>query len=249
MTEKKYNLFSLAMTGILSYMIADIVHEVIGHGGTSLIVGSRINLLTSAYFKSSPGNIFIDIGGPIANLIFGGLAFILLKKTTLPKLLMLQLTAYNLFWFSGTILHSSISKTGDWTFAMKEVSPGVAGKFILIVAGLVFYAVFIRIINSYFADTSNTRQNSLFARQDIFYSFLFASISAFAAGLFFKPGRIHSAFECLLEMAASLPVLFLGQTDKTNMTNDEHIDRTLFSFSVCVLFIVFCLTLGKGITP
>ncbi len=237
------------MTGIFSYMIADFVHEVIGHGGTSLIVGSKINLLTSAYFRSSPGNILIDIGGPIANLIFGGLAFILLKKTTFPKLLMLQLTAYNLFWFSGTILHSTISKTGDWTFAIKEVSSGLSGKFILIVSGIFFYVVFIRILNSYLANISNTSQSSLLAKQDIFYSFLFASISAFAAGLFFKQDRIDSAFECFLEMAGSLPILFLRQPAKTAITNDKYIESTLFNLSACILFIVFCLTLGKGITP
>ncbi len=70
MTEQKSKLFTLAMTGILSYMITDVIHEVIGHGGVCFIIGSKINLLTSAYFKSSPGNIFVDIGGPIANFNF-----------------------------------------------------------------------------------------------------------------------------------------------------------------------------------
>ena len=249
MAEKKYNLLTLAMTGVLSYMIADIIHEVIGHGGTCLIIGNRINLLTSAYFKSSPGNTFVDIGGPIANLIFGGLAFILLKKSTLPKLLMLQVTAYNLFWFSGTILHSAINETGDWTFAIKEVSSGLSEKFILIVAGLLFYAVFIRILNSYLTDSSYASQHNSLKKQDIAYSFFFATLAAFTAGLFFNSDRIHAAFECLLEMAASLPILFLRQTAKTNMTNNKYVGSYFFNLSVCFIFIVFCLTLGKGITP
>lgn len=247
MAEKKYNLFTVAMTGVLSYMVADIIHEVIGHGGTCLIIGNRINLLTSAYFKSSPGNIIVDIGGPIANLIFGGLAFILLKKTALPKLLLLQITAYNLFWFSGTMLHSSIASTGDWTFAIKEISSELPDKLILIIGGVLFYALFIRCLNSYLISTSKSSQNKLVTRQDIFYSFLFASISAFTAGLFFKPGRIHSAFECLLEMAASLPILFLKQPTNANTTNEKFVDNNFFNFSVCILFIIFCLTLGKGI--
>ena len=145
------------MTGIFSYMIADIIHEVIGHGGTCLVIGNRISLLTSVYFKSSPGNIIVDIGGPIANLIFGGLAFILLKKTTLPKLLLLNVTAYNLFWFSGTILHSAVSNTGDWTFAINEISSRLPSKLILIVAGVLFYALFIRLLNSYLTDNSKSR--------------------------------------------------------------------------------------------
>jgi hypothetical protein len=247
MTEKKYTLFTLAMTGVLSYMISDITHEVIGHGGTCLIIGNRINLLTNVYFKSSPGNFIVDIGGPIANLIFGGLAFILLKKTTLPKLLLLQVTAYNLFWFSGTILHSAISKTGDWTFAIKEISSGFFEKCILIAASLLFYVLFIRILNSYLAGTFNVSQRNALRKQDIIYSFFFAALAAFTSGLFFKSDRMHSAFECLLEMAASLPVLFLRQSVTTNLTNDKYVNNNFFNFSVCILFIAFCLTLGKGI--
>jgi len=249
MTKNKDRLFTLAMTGILSYIIADVTHEVIGHGGACLIIGNKINLLTTAYFKSSPGNIVVDIGGPVANLIFGGLSFILLHKTTFPKLLLLQITAYNLFWFSGTILHSAISKTGDWTFAIKQISSGLSAKFILIVAGVLFYALFIRVLNSYLADTSKVSPSDSLTRQDIFYSFLFASVAAFTAGLFFKPDRIHSAFECLLEMAASLPILFLSFINKPNMTNDKYESNLFFNFSICIMFIVFCLTLGKGIAP
>jgi hypothetical protein len=242
MTKKNYTLFTLAMIGVLSYMIADIIHEVIGHGGTCLLMGNKINLLTATYFKSSPGNSIVDIGGPIVNLIFGGLAFVLLKKTSLPKLLLFQVTAYNLFWFSGTLLNSAISKTGDWTFAVKEIGSGISEKFILIAAGLLFYALFIRILNSYLRGTS-------LRKQDIIYSFLFAASAAFTTGLFFKIDRIPAAFDCLLEMAASLPILFLKASDKTNLTNDKYVNNIFFNFSVCVLFIAFCLTLGKGIAP
>ena len=249
MTEKKYSPFTLAMMGVLSYMVADVIHEVIGHGGACLVTGNKIKLLTSAYFKSSPGNVIVDIGGPIANLIFGGLAFILLKKTAIPKILLLQVIAYNLFWFSGTILHSAISKTGDWTFAIKEVSSGTSGKFILIVAGILFYILFIRILNYYLADANNKSQSNSLQRQNILYSFSFASIAAFATGLFFRPDRIHAAFECLLEMAASLPILFLRQPVKSNITNDKNTKSLFFNLIICAIFIFFCLTLGKGITP
>jgi hypothetical protein len=235
------------MTGILSYMIADIVHEVIGHGGTCLLIGNRINLLTSTYFKSSPGNSIVDIGGPIANLIFGALALILLKKTTLPKLLLFQVAAYNLFWLSGTILNSAINKTGDWTFAMKEISSGSFDTFILFATGLLFYTLFIRILNFYLVNTFNVDQHNSLSKQDIIYSFCFAALGAFTAGLFFKSDKIHTAFECLLEMAASLPILFLRLDAKTNLTNDKYVTKNFFNFSVCILFIVFCFILGKGI--
>lgn len=247
MTEKNHTLFTLAITGTLSYMIADIVHEVIGHGGTCLLIGNKINLLSSVYFKSSPGNYIVDIGGPIANLIFGGLALFLLKKTTLPKLLLFQVAAYNLFWFSGTLLDSAVNKTGDWTFAMKEISSGTFDKFILITSGLLFYALFIRILNFHLAKTFNTNQHNSLSKQDIIYSFCFAALAAFTAGLFFKSDRLYTALECVLEMTASLPILFIRVNSKTKLTNDKYAANNVFNFSVCLLFIIFCMTLGKGI--
>ncbi len=248
MIKRNYTLFTLATTGILSYILATIIHEVIGHAGTCLLFGNKITLLTSTYFRSTTGNIIVDIGGPIANLIFGGLAFVLLKETKLPKLLVLQLIAYNLFWFSGTLLHSAASNAGDWTFAIEEISSGFFGKIILIVTGLLFYILFIRILNFYLSDTSKINQNDSISKQDILYSFLFAALAAFTAGLFFKKAPLHSAFECLLEMAASLPILLLRFNSKTKLTNHKYRNNNFFNFSVCILFIIFCFILGKGIS-
>ena len=249
MTKTLDRMFTLAMTGILSYMIADVIHEVIGHGGTCLIISNKINLLTCAYFKSQPGNVFVDMGGPMANLFFGGLSFFLLKKTTFPKLLLLQITAYNLFWFSGTILQSAISKTVDWTFAANEITSGLSEKFLLLAAGLLFYSLFVRMLKAYLAANFKESQSSILKREDIFFSFLFALVGAFIAGLFFKSDRTHSAFECSLEMAASLPVLLLKFADKLGAINHKSEGNRFFNFFVFVVFLVFCLTLGKGITP
>jgi hypothetical protein len=152
MSEQKNKLFYLATVGILSYVVADVMHEVIGHGGTCLIIGNKIELLTSVYFKSSPGNILVDIGGPTANLIFGGLIFYILSRTAFAKLFLFQVTAYNLFWFSGTILHSAISKTGDWTFAVKEIVREPYAKILLIISGILFYVIILRVLN--FSDSN-----------------------------------------------------------------------------------------------
>ena len=149
MSEQKNNTLYLATVGILSYLVPDIIHEVIGHGGTCLIFGNKIELLTTVYFKSSPGNVFVDIGDPISNLIFGVLAFHFLRKTHFAKLFLFQITAYNLFWFWGTILHSAISRTGDWSFAVKEIVIEPFGKILLIFSGILSYIMSVRILNFY----------------------------------------------------------------------------------------------------
>ena len=248
MSEQNNKFLYLATVGILSYIVADIIHEVIGHGGTCLIIGNKIELLTSVYFKSSPGNILVDIGGPIANLIFGGLIFYILTRTSFAKLFLFQVTAYNLFWFSGTILHSAISKTGDWTFAVKEVVREPYAKILLIITGILFYVVILRVLNFYLSTKNKEQQIEPLTKKNIFYSFIFASAAAFVAGLFFQSDRLHSALEGLLEMVASLPILFLKFRNNSIDENYKFRLNYYFGFTVLIFYLAFCLTLGKGIT-
>ena len=248
MSDKNNKLLYLATVGILAYFVADIIHEVIGHAGTCLIIGNKIELLTSVYFKSTPGNILVDIGGPTANLIFGGLAFYILTRTSFAKLFLFQVTAYNLFWFSGTILHSGISKTGDWTFAVKEIVREPYAKVLLIISGILFYSVILRILNSYLFYQNTRKQIEPLTKKNIFYSYIFASISAFVTGLFFQSDRLHSALEGLLEMAASLPILFLKFRDNSIDENYKFKLNYYFGLTVLIFYLAFCLTLGKGIT-
>lgn len=248
MSEQKNKLIYLSAIGILSYVIADIIHEVIGHGGTCLIIGNKIELLTAVYFKSRPGNIFIDIGGPISNLIFGALTFFILTKTSFAKLLLFQVAAYNLFWFSGTILHSAISKTGDWTFAINEIAGEPLGKLCLIVSGILVYTIIIKILNYYLKTENKEKQIEPLTKKSIFYSFVSALIAALLAGLFFKPDRLHSALEGLLEMTASLPILFLNFRKNSFNQTYKFKPNFFFGFTVFILYLVFCLTLGKGIS-
>ncbi|QES87376.1 hypothetical protein [Rhizosphaericola mali] len=244
MNDQSKKMFYLATTGILAYVIADIIHEVIGHGGTCLIFRNKIELLTSVYFKSRPGNILVDIGGPTANLIFGILTFYILTRTSFAKLFFFQVTAYNLFWFSGTILHSAISKTGDWTYAIKEIISEPYSRISLITTGILFYTIILRALSFYLRINNSEQQIAALTTKNIFYSFLFAFVAAFVAGLFFQSDRLNSGLEGLLEMAGSLPIFLLKFR---NDSNEKFRLNYYFGLIVLIVYLAFCLTLGKGI--
>lgn len=240
----KGKLIIYATVGTLAYIIADFIHEVTGHGGTCLLLGNKITLLTSVYFKSTPGNIFVDIGGPIANLIFTVLTSLILSKARklFAILLLIHILIYNLFWFVGTILHSSVSKNGDWTFATQELNIGKYQNYILAITGILLYVFAYQFISRRLRKI--VKENNL-TKQDFILPFLFASISAFVAGLFFTSDSLHSGLEGLLEMAASIPILFLRLPYAD--TNKGYRPDYKLVFAVGVLYLLFCLTLGQGI--
>ena len=143
MNEKTNSIIISSLIGITAYMFTDIIHEVIGHSSATLIAGYDITLLTSVYFKSNPINFMIGLCGPIANLFFGILLFAILKyksiKSSLTKLFLTTLLAYNLFWFSGTIIESSYDKTRDWTYTVAQLNIGAVTKPLLIIVGIIAY--------------------------------------------------------------------------------------------------------------
>ncbi len=132
MGTKIKDIITISLIGIMMYIMADTIHEVIGHSFTCLMLGCKITMLSSVYFRSDPGNYLVSLGGPLSNLLFGLLilSFLSSKKdlTPLSRFRLILLMAYNLFLFSGTIISSTFSNAGDWTFALKKI---VLGKSIL----------------------------------------------------------------------------------------------------------------------
>lgn len=240
----------MASIGVAAYMLTDLFHEVVGHGGTCVIIGQQVDLITSVYFKSSPGSFLTDIGGPVSNLLFGLLIHFFLKTrknlSPLFTFFLLNLMAYNLCWFSGTLLQSGFSKNGDWTYAIALLNITALAKPVLIVAGIAAYVVSVKIIQLQF-----NRVNVAFVefplKQGVIYAYFAAAMAATIAGLFFKYDSVRAALEGLLEALGLLPILFIVPGKQNRTGNYEIGANQTVTVSVFMLFIVFCLTFGRGI--
>jgi hypothetical protein len=251
MNPKSKWIITMSFIGVAAYMFADIIHEVVGHGGTSLILGIKITLMTSVYFRSNPGNFIASIGGPMSNLFFALLIFVILTQkknlSLLSRLLLLITMSYNLFWFSGTILDSGFNRMGDWSYAIKKLNIGAFGMPVLVIAGMMAYYFSIKLIRVQLIQF-NMHYPGFPLKQSIYYSYFAATLTAIIAGLLFMPDRIHSAFEGLLEMTGSVLILFIMRKEKTEINNYKLKSNLIFNIAIFILFIAFCLTLGRGIT-
>ena len=250
MKEKTNSIVASAVTGMIAYMLTDTIHEVIGHGGTCLLIGQHINLLTSAFFRSSPGSFITDLSGPFANLLAGLIIYNILQNrlngSLLSSYFLLTLMAYNLFWFSGTILQSAFSSHGDWTYTLTKLHVGTMKIPILLIAGILAYILSIKLVRNQLTRL-NLHFPEIWLRKSIQYSLLFAALAAIVAALFYNPDRITAAKEGLLEMVASLPILF---TRRRNVAETKEVPMKtnwIFYSFVGLVFIGFCFTLGKGI--
>ena len=249
MNSNSKNILTYSMMGTGAYMLADVVHEVLGHASACLLIGQHITLLTSVYFRSTPGSVITDLAGPLLNLITGLIILtVILKKkdlSTFTHFFLLLALSFNFFWFSGTILQSAFSRTGDWTYIIKKLNVGTLGKPLLFIVGAAAYYYFIKLIRTKFLNF-NLKYSSFPLRRNMFNAYRAAAFAAFAAGLLFSPDRLHAGIEGLLEVVASLPVLFIKLDEKPKEETFEIKNSIVTNIVMGFLFIIFCLTLGRG---
>jgi hypothetical protein len=121
------DLWTVAAFGVLAYMISNVLHEGLGHGGVAWLSGARHITVTSTYMDAGFDTRWILAAGTLVNLVFGVLGLMVLRamrRVAMPlKLFVWTLTAFNLLLGTGYFLFSGIGGIGDWAEWMKGLTP------------------------------------------------------------------------------------------------------------------------------
>lgn len=126
--------------GLLGYESADVAHHVLGHGAMCLASGGRIELLSSIQVLCSVRTPIIDLAGPFANLLVGGIAAaaaIASRSTT--RLLFALASGFNLLWFGGQLVFSVATRTDDFAWPLTAYYAAGADRYALIAFGVLLY--------------------------------------------------------------------------------------------------------------
>jgi hypothetical protein len=119
--------FSVGSIGSLAYMLGNVLHEGMGHGGACLLIGAKPLVLSSVHFECSLNHRFVMAGGTLMNLLAGAMFFTLGRLTgrRYPRLkyfFWISMTV-NLFTGTGYFLFSGIGGIGDWGEFIKGLGP------------------------------------------------------------------------------------------------------------------------------
>ncbi len=121
------DLWTLAAFGGLAYMISNVLHEGLGHGGVAWLSGAHQITVTSTYMEAGIDDRWIEAAGTLVNLVFGALGLVVLqaiRRLSVPSRLFLwSITAFNLLLGTGYFLFSGVGGIGDWAVWMKGLSP------------------------------------------------------------------------------------------------------------------------------
>jgi hypothetical protein len=129
--------------GVLAYMLGNVLHEAVGHGGACLLVGAKPLVLSSVHFECSLDNRFVMAGGTLVNVLAGAAFFALGRLTgrrhpRLKYFFWIAMTV-NLFSATGYFLFSGVGGFGDWGEFIQGLGPQWLWRVALAVFGAATY--------------------------------------------------------------------------------------------------------------
>jgi hypothetical protein len=136
------DLLTIAAIAIAATVIADVIHEGLGHGGMCAATGGQPLALSTVHFECSADTRLVAAGGTLANLIFGALFWIAeraVKQTPSWRYFCWLLMTFNLFQAGGYFLFSGIGNIGDWAAVVAGWQPAWAWRVGLIALRTVTY--------------------------------------------------------------------------------------------------------------
>jgi hypothetical protein len=138
----KPELLTIAAIAIVATVIADFIHEGLGHGSMCMATGGRPLVLSTVHFECSVDTGLVAAGGTLANLIFGVLFWVAahaVKTSASWRYFFWLLMTFNLFHAGGYFLFSGIANIGDWAAVVAGWQPAWAWRVGLAALGIVAY--------------------------------------------------------------------------------------------------------------
>ena len=252
--------FTVVAVAVAAAVIANVIHEGIGHGGMCLATGGRPLVISTVHFECSADTRLVAAGGTLANLMFGALFWIsgrAVKRSAPWRYFFWLLMTFNLLSGGGYFLFSGIGNIGDWAAVVAEWQPAWAWRVGLALVGIVaYFFVFVplslRELRPFLGKDANIRMRR--ARQLTITPYLTAGVLACVAGALNPVGP-------LLILISAAAASFGGNSGLAWMWNLLHGRRIPCSdfqmpeiergrgwiITAVILAIVFIAGLGPGL--
>ena len=184
----KPDLLTIAAIASVATVIADFIHEGLGHGGMCVATGGRPLVLSTVHFDCSADTRLVAAGGTLANLIFGVLFWVVaraVKRSASWRYFFWLLMTFNLFQAGGYFLFSGIGNIGDWAAVVAGWQPAWAWRVGLAALGIAAYfftfvPLSLRELRPFLGKDAKMRVGR--ARQLMVTSYLIAGVLASVAG-------------------------------------------------------------------
>ena len=137
---------------LLSAMLANVLHEGLGHGALALITGTQSGLLTTVAWSSAFDSRLVAAGGTLANLAAGIVFWIALRSAKRAsvhlRFFLLTSAAFNLLAGTGYFFFSGVTNFGDWAVVIADLYPYWLWRTLLVVIGMAAYYIAVLVVGT-----------------------------------------------------------------------------------------------------
>lgn len=241
---------TLCAAGATVAILASLAHEVLGHGLACLSEGGSITLLTFLQFRCLGAGPLTDGAGPVGALLAGLLCLGWLAlgrpRSALVRVFLLTFGVLVLLWVCGQMMREAIDHGDDWGHVARELHWPPVWRPVVFGAGLAGYAAVVRGAARLGRGVAPGRPARLLT------PWLAAVAAAVVLGLLWHGDRAGSALDGLLSFGVA-PVGYLPamRASARDLRGDAPPIRRdwLWIGGAGVLFVVFALTIARGVGP
>lgn len=243
---------------LLSAMLADVLHEGLGHGALALLTGTQSGLLTTVAWSSAFDSKLVAAGGTLANLAAGIVFWLALRSAKRAsvqlRLFLLTSAAFNLLAGTGYFFFSGVTNFGDWAVVIAELPAHWLWRTLLVIVGMAAYYISILVVGIglvRYVGVPRAEQRRLRKLTLIPY---FSAALLLAAGGLLNPIGIQLVWQSALPGAAGahsglLWLRYYIPRKTVPERGSEGIGRNyVWIIVAAICSLVFIFVLGRGIT-
>lgn len=248
---------TISAIGVLASIVADVLHEAVGHGLTALATGASSGLLTSVAWSSTFDSRLVAAGGTLVNLPAALVFWLTLraaKASMAMRYFLVMGCAFNLFAGTGYFFFSGVTDFGDWAAVIAGTHPHWLWRTLLIVVGGASYYAAVRVIGVGLVRYVGIPREQQKRLQKFLLLPYFSSIVVASAAAVLNPVGIQLLWESALAATAGgqsgmLWLRYYIPRGTTTRHAPEVLGRNYIWVSVvAIVTIAYIAVLGRGVT-
>jgi hypothetical protein len=143
---------TICAISVVAGILANLLHEGLGHAATALLTGAKSGLLTTVAWSSAFDSRLVAAGGTLANLAAGIAFWVCLRgakgASASVRFFLLLSLAFNLFDGTGYFIFSGVTNFGDWAAVIASLPAHWLWRTLLVIVGITSYFAAVLVVGS-----------------------------------------------------------------------------------------------------
>jgi hypothetical protein len=252
------DVLTVCAISFLAVIIANVLHEGLGHAATALLTGAKSGVLTTVAWSSDFDSRLVAAGGTLANLAAAMMFWIALRSATGAsvrlRFFLFTSLAFNLFAGTGYFFFSGVTDFGDWAAVIAGLHAHWFWRALLVVAGIASYYDAVLVVGTALVRYVGVPRSATRRLLKLTLIPYFSSVLLLCAGGLLNPIGIGLVWQSALPGAAGahsglLWLRYYIPRGTVPVRLSDGIDRNYAWVIVATgLSLIFIFVLGRGIT-